>query len=226
MVENNIQYALPEGDPGSESAASAVLRVCVSVVAGLVVGVLAGYFFAWRYLPLVTWDTAAIIFLVWIWAVLSGRDAQQTASLAVREDPGRAGADVLLVLASVVSLAAVAVLLVQSKDASKVAEITQVALGIFSVIISWAIIHTIFALRYAREFYKNKGGIDFNDHKAPCYSDFAYLAFTIGMTFQVSDTTFTSSKFRKIALRHALLAYLFGTVIVAVTINLIAGLRN
>ncbi|HEV7424435.1 MAG TPA: DUF1345 domain-containing protein, partial [Candidatus Paceibacterota bacterium] len=72
--------------------------------------------------------------------------------------------------------------------------------------------------------YKNNGGIDFNNNLPPAYSDFVYLALSIGMTFQVSDTSLKSNEFRRLALRHALISYLFGTVIVATTINLIVGL--
>jgi uncharacterized membrane protein len=60
----------------------------------------------------------------------------------------------------------------------------------------------------------------------PRYADFAYLAFTIGMTFQVSDTDLKTTEIRATALRHALLSYLFGSVILAATINLIAGLAR
>lgn len=70
----------------------------------------------------------------------------------------------------------------------------------------------------------NPGGIDFNESSAPSYPDFAYLALTIGMTFQVSDTALSTNAFLRLALRHALLSYMFGTLIIATTINHIAGL--
>ncbi|MDT5017597.1 MAG: hypothetical protein QOD39_3757, partial [Mycobacterium sp.] len=79
-------------------------------------------------------------------------------------------------------------------------------------------------LRYAMLFYSGpEGGVNFNQPSSPRYTDFAYLAFTIGMTFQVSDTDLRTPAFRATALRHALLSYLFGAVIVATTINLVAG---
>ena len=68
------------------------------------------------------------------------------------------------------------------------------------------------------------GGIDFNDEEPPSYRDFAYVAFTIGMTFQVSDTSLTSKPMRRLALRHALLSFVFGAVILALTINSVASL--
>jgi len=86
-------------------------------------------------------------------------------------------------------------------------------------------VHTIYTLRYALLFYTAPiGGVDFKEHGLPSYADFAYLSLTLGMTFQVSDTDLNTRAFRKTALRHALLSYLFGTIIVATTINLIAGL--
>jgi uncharacterized membrane protein len=82
----------------------------------------------------------------------------------------------------------------------------------------------VFTLRYARTYYAEGGGIDFNGDRPPDYRDFGYVAFTIGMTYQVSDTDLTSNSLRRTALRHALLSYLFGIVVVAITINVVAGL--
>lgn len=215
---------LPVAKPDQEISATAGLRLAVSVAVGVVGGVAVGVFGAWKYAPLAFWDLAAITFMVWVWLALHGRNAQQTANLAVREDPGRGAADVLLVLASVASLVAVGVLLVQASSSSGISEVLQVGLGVASVVASWAVVHLVYALRYARIYYSNQGGINFNSDKPPQYSDFAYLAFTIGMTFQVSDTAFSTPQLRRIALHHSLLSYMFGTVIVATTINLIAGL--
>jgi uncharacterized membrane protein len=73
--------------------------------------------------------------------------------------------------------------------------------------------------------YEGKpSGVDFNEDALPCYTDFAYLALTIGMTYQVSDTNLQTTGIRRTALRHAILSYGFGALIIATTINLIAGL--
>jgi uncharacterized membrane protein len=104
-------------------------------------------------------------------------------------------------------------------------ELLRVLLGVGSVVVSWALVHTTFTLHYARVYYTEPGGgIHFTETELPRYTDFAYLAFTIGMTFQVSDTVLTSSQLRRTALIHALSSYLLGTVILASTVNLIAGL--
>ncbi len=99
------------------------------------------------------------------------------------------------------------------------------AIGGLTVVVSWSVVHTVFALRYAREYYSTPvGGIDFkSDDEEPDYQDFAYVAFTVGMTFQVSDTDVQARPIRRTVIRHALLAYLFGAVILAVAVNVIAG---
>jgi uncharacterized membrane protein len=103
----------------------------------------------------------------------------------------------------------------------------MLAAGIGAIICSWGVVHTVFTLRYAGLSYTGPdGGVDFNETEKPVYADFAYLAFTIGMTYQVSDTALTAKAFRHTALRHALLSYLLGTVIIAATINLAAGLAK
>jgi len=94
------------------------------------------------------------------------------------------------------------------------------------VAVSWLVVHTLFTLRYARLYHSTGGGVDFNQDDPPRYLDFAYLAFTIGMTFQVSDTNLTSPAIRAAALRHALLSYLFGAVILATSVNFIVNLSN
>ncbi len=97
-----------------------------------------------------------------------------------------------------------------------------------TVALSWALVQTVFALRYAHEYYTAPvGGIDFKTKdEQPDYQDFAYVAFTVGMTFQVSDTDIQARRIRRTVLRHALLAYLFGAVILAVMVNVIASLLN
>jgi uncharacterized membrane protein len=139
----------------------------------------------------------------------------------------------MLLSASVISLAAVVVVLIDAGNSSGPAKDLLVGLGIISVVLAWGIVHTVFTLRYARLYYgqprgdgQPRGGIDFNEEDPPRYSDFAYLAFTVGMTFQVSDTSLQTKQMRATALRQGLLSYLFGAVIIATTINLIAGLTK
>ncbi|MGB3414551.1 MAG: DUF1345 domain-containing protein, partial [Microbacteriaceae bacterium] len=96
------------------------------------------------------------------------------------------------------------------------------ALASLSIILSWILLHTLYMLRYASLYFEGEpGGINFNMKEPPVYRDFAYLAFVIGMTYQVSDTNLESTKMRSTALVHSLLAFLFGMVFLATLINLV-----
>ena len=169
-------------------------------------------------------DLAALIFIVWVWATVARADATTTARRARSDDASRAAAEAVLLAAGAASLIAVAFTLVQAGDAHGAARGFLTALAIVSVALAWTSIHTVFVLRYARLYYSPPdGGIDFHG-ETPDYLDFAYLALTVGMCFQVSDTDITGKRVRRTALHHALLSYIFGTVIVAVTVNLVATL--
>jgi uncharacterized membrane protein len=195
------------------------------LLAGLCVAVVTGAAGAWGYAPLAGWDSAALVFTAWVWLAIRPMGSSETASHATREDPGRAATDLIVLIASVASLGAVGLVLVRASAASGVQQSLIAGLGVASVALSWFTVHTLFTLRYARLYYTGEdGGVDFNQEAPPRYLDFAYVAFTIGMTFQVSDTDLESPEIRHSALRHALLSYLFGAVILATTINLVAGL--
>jgi len=100
----------------------------------------------------------------------------------------------------------------------------RAGLAVVSVALSWSVVQTVFISHYARLYYSHPpGGIDFSQEAPPRYSDFAYLAFTVGMTFQLSDTDLQTPALRAAALRQALLSHLLGAVILATTINLVAG---
>jgi uncharacterized membrane protein len=112
-------------------------------------------------------------------------------------------------------------------ETSKSGDLVAAAVGILSVAASWVAVHTVFMLRYARLYYRaGATGIDFHQKDAPAYRDFAYLAFTIGMTYQVSDTDLNARRIRSTALGQAMLSFLLGAIILAVTINLVAGLAD
>lgn len=197
---------------------------------GVVAGVLAGVLFRGAVGPLAGFDVAGLAYLGFIWTVIWPLDADVTATHAAREDPSRAVADIALLSAAVASLAGVATLVVQAHSAHGSVRDTEMGIAIAAVVVSWLLVHTIFTLKYARMYYAAAGGvgrgIDFEKDVRPPYSDFAYLAFSIGMTFQVSDTDLQSSEYRRLALRHALLSYLFGAVILATAINVVAGLAG
>ncbi|KSU76862.1 Protein of unknown function [Pseudarthrobacter enclensis] len=117
-----------------------------------------------------------------------------------------------------------ALVLVNASGAEGYSKDAIVAMALGSIALSWFLVHTLFTLRYASLYYRDRGGIDFNEEGPPRYRDFAYLAFTVGMTFQVSDTDLKTRDIRGTVLRQALLSYLLGTIVLATTINLVSGL--
>lgn len=173
---------------------------------------------------LVAWSVAAAVFTGWIWATALGADASRTAALATREDSSRAAADAVLLCASITSLVAVGFALVKAANATPAGEVAITALAVAAVVLAWLSVHTTFTLRYARLYYQADGGIDFHHRDRPDYRDFAYVSFTVGMTYQVSDTDLTTKTIRRAATGHALLSFLFGTSIVAMMINVVASL--
>lgn len=196
------------------------------IAVGLVGLVLAGLFATWRYAPLIGWDAAAVFFSGGVWLAVIPMDAEATESHARREDPAKTATSVLVVGASIASLVAVGVVLIAASSATGAKEGLLTGLAAASVVISWLLIHTLFTLRYANVYYEYGEGVDFNQKQKPRYSDFAYLSFTLGMTFQVSDTDLTIHQVRATALRHALLSYFFGAVILATTVNFVVGLST
>ncbi|QGN59420.1 DUF1345 domain-containing protein [Nostocoides sp. HKS02] len=202
------------------------VRLAVAAVAGLVVGVALSFPMTWQYGLLLGWVSAAAVFVVWTWVTVWPMNPAATARHAVQEDPGRAATDLIILAAAVVSLGAVGLLLLGGSSAGGGKDM-QAGVSVLGVAFAWAAVHTTFTTRYARLYYTTpKGGIDFNEDDPPRYRDFAYFAFTIGMTFQVSDTEIRTKEIRATVLRHALLSYLFGVVVIAATINLVAGLSK
>lgn len=205
------------------------VRLAISAAVGAAVAALIALVGPWQIAPLVGWDAASLVFLGWMWRSLVPADAQTTSRLAARENSSRPLADIALLLASVASLGGVAAVLVESKaKGGSVSPATAITIAITTIVLSWLVVHTVYTLRYAKLFYVDGqgSGIDFNQRQPPCYLDFAYLAFTVGMTFQVSDTDLQDSEVRATALRHMFVSYLFGAVIIAATINLVAGLAK
>lgn len=206
---------------------SSTIRLVVALLAGIAVTVIGLMLHIGVVSLLIGWEVAVVVFVAWVWLIIWPMNHKRTSEFAQREDPGRVGVDILLILASVASLIGVGYALVEAGNADTNAhKLTLTLISLLSVLVSWFLIHTIYALRYARFFYGKdfEGTITFDAKNTPAYTDFLYVAFTLGMTFQVSDTNIVGSEFRKYVIRHALLSYAFGTIIVATTINLIAGL--
>jgi uncharacterized membrane protein len=203
------------------SASRAIACVAVGLVAGFAVTLLGVGSLA----PLVGWCTAAGTAMAWVWLISWHQDAEGTERLA--EDENRsASTDLWVLSAAVASLVAVGLGLQRPSDADGLA-VATVLLCVVSVILAWGMVNTVFALKYARLYYldePDRQGFDFNQDAQPAYSDFAYMAFTVGMSFAASDARPDAGSSRKVMLGHALLSYLFGTVVIAVAVSLITNL--
>ncbi len=216
----------PLGVPGTVELPSERRRVVMCAGPGAIAGIIGGWLVLWQLAVLVGWLVTATALLIWVWHDIGGLDATGTQAISTREDDSRAVVRVVLVLASVVSLVGVVAGLHRSSTVDLGWEIALTVASLLCVVLSWTVVHSMFVLRYAHLYYggAHVGGIEFPGDEAPSYRDFAYLGFTVGMTFQVSDTDITDTTMRATVLRHALLSYLFGTAIIASTISVLAGI--
>lgn len=196
-------------------------------IGGVAAAVLTGLLGQWIYAPAVGWTVAALVYNFSVWAAIAPMDHLRTSTHAQAEDPGQRISDLLILLAAVGSLAAVVLVIVGSKDLSGSARFLLAMLAMTCTAMSCLMVHTLFTLRYAEVYYEGEpGGINFNQEEPPQYTDIAYMAFSIGMTYQVSDTNITTRRMRSVALRHSLLSFVFGTGILATTINLVVSLAS
>ena len=207
-----------------------VLRPVVALLIGVGAAVALSWFVPWPVAVLAGWDAAAAVLVAFAVPELAGADGWRTARLA-----GGAGAvsDVArrgLLIAAGVSLAAAAYALRSGTDETGATRVLLIAIGALTVILSWTLANTVFALRYAELHHRSRAdGIDFGTSpggEPPSYADFAYLSFTLGMTYQVSDTVIRDPRIRRTALVHSLFSYVFGVVIVASGVSVIAGLAG
>jgi len=214
-----------DGVTGTDRLLSA-RRAAISLAAGVVAGTVVALVATPRLMPLVSWTVTVAVLLTWVWRKSWPQDQAGTERLAEQENATRS-TDVWLLAAAVASLAVVVVALVQSSGQRDATAVASVILSVLSVGLSWGLVNTVYAFKYARMYYVDEpdvGGIDFKQDQPPTYSDFAYMAFTIGMSFGVSDTEPTATHVRRVALGHSLLAYAFGTGVLAVAINLVTNL--
>jgi uncharacterized membrane protein len=201
-------------------------RLLSAAALGIVAATVAALFSSWQLSALVGWDAGAMFIVGSVWIFIPVLDADGTQRVATSEDDSRALVDILMVAACLISLIGVVLGLVHAKDQSGVAAVVLTSVAVFTVFLSWFTVHTLFVLRYAHLYYKDvPGGIEFpKKDDRPDYLDFVYVAFTVGMTYQVSDTGIGDRPIRRAVIRHALLSYVFGTVIVGIVINVVGGL--
>jgi uncharacterized membrane protein len=208
--------------------APALRRTVIVGSIGLLVAVVLLWFVPWGMAVVAGWDAAALAFLITVWPIIVRANSSSAAQLATREDETRGSATMLLLAASVASLLGVGLALILAGQESGPLKVLLVGFAVLTVVLSWTVVNTVFTLRYAdQHFSSGAAGIAFGDSdrpEAPTYRDFAYVVFTIGMCYQVSDTTVRDRRIRRTVLSHALLSYVFGVAIVGGSVNLIAGL--
>lgn len=200
---------------------SAVNRLVASVVVGALTGVVVGVLNDVPLGVLAGIAATETVFVVAGWIVLWPMDANTTHHNVRREDFKPVSDEVVVVAVALCGLVGIVVLLLRGHSPTVHAAAGTALAGVF---MAWAALHLMYATRYAHLYYATSaGGIDFNSDAPPAFRDFLYFSYNLGMTYQVSDTAVSSSTIRAIVLRHTLLSYVFGTSILATTINLVAG---
>jgi uncharacterized membrane protein len=184
---------------------------------------------------ILVWSSFAFSSLVLFWITIISAEVNEVKYIAKRQDSSRTIVFFFVLFAAIISLFAVIILLKILPDTHQRGYRYHIGFSIFSVVLSWILIHTIFTFRYAHLYYtcsaqeqgiqkETEGGLEFPGDVSPDYMDFAYFSFVIGMTFQVSDVTITSRQIRHLALFHGLISFVYNTVILALSVGIIAGL--
>lgn len=203
-------------------------RLFLSVLLGLAT---IAFLFAtcdWRIATklLVGWDIGIGLYLILAISLMARSDVHRLKRRAANQDEGNLAILVLTVAAAIASLAAIFAELATVGGATR--QPGQLILATATVALSWAFIHSIFALHYAHEFYgegrdRQIGGMTFPNDEAPDYWDFTYFSFTIGMCAQVSDVTVSSKTIRRTVLAHSIVSFLFNAALLALTVNIAAS---
>jgi uncharacterized membrane protein len=205
-----------------------------SLLSILTAGLVGAILPSWLHLPtriLCIWNAGLICFLGLTWWAMVRANPVTMRRIAQQQDEGRIVILGLLTASACISLLAIGFMLNDKGITGKILTL-HLGLAVSTIIGSWLLVHTIFALHYAHGYYKNHQtlqeckaeGLDFPDDLEPDYWDFLYFSFVIGMTSQVSDVQITSRPMRKLALGHGVLSFFFNTTILAMSINIIAGL--
>ena len=198
------------------------IRLILAITVGLVVWSAAPWQIAGTTRALLAWDATGLVLLGFAGFTIARSDAHETRRRAAAYDPGRRVVWIIVLIASTLSLLAASIVVGHGPQNTR---LLHDALCVATVVISWLLTHSVFALRYARLYYRDAerrgGGIELPGDESPDGLDFAYFAFTIAMCFQVSDAAISSRLIRRTALGHAMLAFLYNTVIFALALNLI-----
>jgi uncharacterized membrane protein len=179
---------------------------------------------------MISWDTFNLVLIIMSWITFLKTSSQQLSVLASNQDETLPASFIIVLISLCFSFFGTIVLLMY-RNSTLIDKELHTVVSLTGVGLSWVLLHTMFTLRYAHLYFivdeqdQPAGGIDFPKQTDPDYIDFAYFSFTIGMTFQVSDVTTSSKRIRRFVLMHSLIAFVFNTLIVALTINTIASLK-
>lgn len=178
---------------------------------------------------MIGWDTFSVSMIVMTWITFFITSAKQIRIQSKVQDPNRTVIFIIILISTLASFLTILLLIVNRTDGGSDAS-WHLAIAVAGMLFSWLLIHTSFTLRYAHIFYGDHksnpnlhaGGLEFPGDTPPDYLDFAYFSFVLGMTFQVSDVQITSKRFRRLALLHGLISFIFDTTMIALTINILA----
>lgn len=178
----------------------------------------------WLVAPAVGYSAGALVYLIAVWRSVDGMDADATREHAGGEVPSTAFRQAVVIVSTVLAIASVVLLIIDSHGGDLYRTATRALLGLAVVAIAWALVHTIFMLRYAWCYYDENPGLDFNQKDPPSYRDFAYVSFSIGTTAGITDVVVTDPEMRRIVFVHGLYSFLYNTVITASLINVLVSL--
>jgi len=184
---------------------------------------------------ILVWSSFSFASLILFWITILNAGFHEVKSIARRQDSSRTSVFIFVLVAAVIGLFAVIFLLKILPDRNAAGYWFHIGFSFISVVLSWTLIHTIFTFRYAHLYYtcrreekgiekEDEGGLQFPNEDSPDYLDFAYFSFVIGMTFQVSDVAISSRQIRHLALFHGLISFVYNTVILALSVSIVAGL--
>jgi len=188
---------------------------------------------SWQLRGLLGWTVGVVVYLVLAWWLCIRFDAQRTRERAQAQDEPSVVIFLLLLVATLACVMAIALMMQDVKDAPRQQRIFQIALFMVALGTTWLFIQAMFAFHYAHRYYQEEkniqttgAGLRFPGQRAPDYFDFLYFSHVVGMTSQVSDIQVTSREMRQITLVHSLLSFAFNIVILALSINVVAGALN
>jgi uncharacterized membrane protein len=200
-------------------------RFLISFGIGIIALLILRQYVPWPIQLIGAWMSYAFAVLLLMWIAILGTHPEHLEQIARMEDNSRVVFFLIVIGGAAASLLAVLLLLDLARNLARESLLQLVALAGFSVALSWGLLHTVFALRYAHVYYGDNqsgeinGGLEFPGEESPDYLDFVYFSFVIGMTCQVSDVGISSKKMRRLAWLHGVLSFVFNTAIVALGIN-------